>query len=280
MINDKDPYPQKHGKPYLIFAFLAHYFYTIRMHCIEIVWNSGSVIIWSTLNLLDGKKTWQTATIDKDNFTFSDVYSLLKVMSKACVLKYLWNSLKYVVSTYLFGYRDFSQVLFWSFWTFQVSEKISSTKKCQRDTMILLFIGKCQCELKDWTLTSIIRTGLPTLGELIDLGNSVIIFLSQMTLLRSLTFLLGFQTVILTVLLFWIYFYLLMLVFVLQWLSLHWETLIMLLSQFPLVSLTLTTRCTISLYCLWLFSFWLGWSLWSFERCSMQAFIQALFYSR
>ena len=180
--------------------------------------------------------------------------------------------MKYVVSTYLFGYRDFSQVLFWSFWTFQVSEKISSTKKCQRDTMILLFIGKCLCELKDWTLTSIIRTGLPILGELIDLGNSVIIFLSQMTLLRSLTFLLGFQTVILTVLLFWIYFYLLMLVFVLQWLSLHWETLIMLLSQFPLVSLTLTTRCTVSLHCLWIFSFWLGWSLWSFERCSMQAF--------
>ena len=34
------------------------------------------------------------------------------------------------------------------------------------------------------TLTSIIRTGLPILVELIDLVNSVIIFLSQMTLLR------------------------------------------------------------------------------------------------
>ena len=84
------------------------------------------------------------------------------------------------------------------------------------------------------TLTSIIRTGLPFLGELIDLVNSVIIFLSQMTLLRWLTFLLGSQTVILIVLLFWIYFFLLMLVFVLQWLSLHWEILIMFLSQFPL----------------------------------------------
>ena len=84
------------------------------------------------------------------------------------------------------------------------------------------------------TLTSIIRTGLPILVELIDLVNSVIIFLSQMTLLRWLTFLLGSQTVILTVLLFWIYFFLLMLVFVLQWLSLHWEILIMLRSQFPL----------------------------------------------
>ena len=80
----------------------------------------------------------------------------------------------------------------------------------------------------------IIRTGLPILVELIDLVNSVIIFLSQMTLLRWLTFLLGSQTVILIVLLFWIYLFLLMLVFVLQWLSLHWETLIMLLSQFPL----------------------------------------------
>ena len=79
------------------------------------------------------------------------------------------------------------------------------------------------------------HNGWPTiLVELIDLVSSVIIFLSQMTLLRSLTFLLGSQTVILTVLLFWIYFFLLTLVFVLQWLSLHWEILIMLLSQFPL----------------------------------------------
>ena len=109
------------------------------------------------------------------------------------------------------------------------------------------------------TSTCIIRTGLPILVELIGLVNSVIISLSQMTLLRWLTFLLGFQTVILIVLLFWIsffllmlvfvllrsqavilivllfwiYLFLLMLVFVLQWLSLHWEILIMLLSQFP-----------------------------------------------
>ena len=44
------------------------------------------------------------------------------------------------------------------------------------------------------TLTSIIRTGLPILVELINLVNSVIIFLSQMNLLRWLTFLLGSQT--------------------------------------------------------------------------------------
>ena len=67
---------------------------------------------------------------------------------------------------------------------------------------------------------SIMMTGLP--------------ILSQMTLHRWLTFLLGSQTVILTVLLFWIYLFLLMLVFVLQWLSLHWGILIMLLFQFPL----------------------------------------------
>ena len=41
----------------------------------------------------------------------------------------------------------------------------------------------------------IIRTGLPILVELIDLVNSVIIFLSQMSLLKWLTFLLGSQTV-------------------------------------------------------------------------------------
>ena len=84
------------------------------------------------------------------------------------------------------------------------------------------------------TSTPIIRTALPFLGELIDLLNSVIIFLSQMTLPRLLTFLLASQTVGLTVLLFWIYLFLVMLVFALQWLSLHWEIHSMLLSYFPL----------------------------------------------
>ena len=44
------------------------------------------------------------------------------------------------------------------------------------------------------TLMSIIRTGLPVLVELINLVSSVITFVSQMTLLRWLTFLLGSQT--------------------------------------------------------------------------------------
>ena len=62
------------------------------------------------------------------------------------------------------------------------------------------------------TFTSIIRTDLPILMELIDLVNSVIIFLSQMTLFIWLTFVLGSQNVILIVLLFCIYFFLLTLV--------------------------------------------------------------------
>ena len=70
--------------------------------------------------------------------------------------------------------------------------------------------------------------------ERIDLVKPVIILLSQMTLLRRLTFLLGSQTVILIVLLFWIYLFVLTLVSVPQWRSLHWEILIMLLTQFPL----------------------------------------------
>ena len=54
---------------------------------------------------------------------------------------------------------------------------------------------------------------LPILVELIDLVNSVIIVLSQMTLLRWLTYLLRSQTSILTVLLFWRYLFPLALVF-------------------------------------------------------------------
>ena len=71
-------------------------------------------------------------------------------------------------------------------------------------------------------LMSILRTGYPILVELIDLINSVIIFLSRTTLRRWLTLLLGSQTVILTVLVFSIYLFLLTLVFVLRWVSLHW----------------------------------------------------------
>ena len=51
---------------------------------------------------------------------------------------------------------------------------------------------------------------------MIDLVNSVIIFLSQTTLIRRLTFLLESQAVALTVLLFWIYLFLLTLAFALM----------------------------------------------------------------
>ena len=44
------------------------------------------------------------------------------------------------------------------------------------------------------TLASIMRTGLPVLVELMDLVNSVIIFLSQTNLLRWLTFLLAYHS--------------------------------------------------------------------------------------
>ena len=68
------------------------------------------------------------------------------------------------------------------------------------------------------------KTGLSILVEQIDLVNSVIIFPFQMTLLRRLTFLLRFQTVILSHAL--MDFFPLMLVFVLQWLA-HFIALLM-----------------------------------------------------
>ena len=97
------------------------------------------------------------------------------------------------------------------------------------------------------------------------------IVLSQTTLLRWLTFLPGSQTVILLIMLFWIYFFVLTLVFVLQWLfpigkfwsccclKFHW--------------LSITMGCFVSSDSLWLFSCWLGWSSWSFERCSMGGYL-------
>ena len=84
--------------------------------------------------------------------------------------------------------------------------------------------------------------------KLTDLQNSVIICLSQMTLLRWLTFLLGSLILNVTVLS-WIFFFLLTIVFVLQWLSLHWEILICCLS-FHWLSSKLKTRCFVSLYSL------------------------------
>ena len=92
--------------------------------------------------------------------------------------------------------------------------------------------------------------------ELIDLVNSVIIFLSQMTLFRWLTFLPGSQTVILTVLLFWIYW--------IYWL-LDYLMLFVLQCGFPSIwrfcsqwfSIKYITGFPVSLHSLWLFSCWL-----------------------
>ena len=85
-----------------------------------------------------------------------------------------------------------------------------------------------------------------------------------MILLIRLTFLLGFQTVILIVLPFWIYFFLLTLVFfvIVCWhscfcVSFHW------------ISIKFTKGFPVSSHSLWLFSCWLGRSSWLFERCSM-----------
>ena len=136
------------------------------------------------------------------------------------------------------------------------------------------------------TLTSIIRTGSPFMVELIDLVNSAIIFLSQTTLLRCLTFPLGSQTVIITVPLFWIYLFLLDLISSLDlfihlfykgfpstgefWscccLSFHW------------LSIIFTTGCPVSSHCLLLFSCWLGPSSWSFETCSMGGYLKTHYF--
>ena len=130
-----------------------------------------------------------------------------------------------------------------------------------RSTHLLMFLSL-------ETLTSTMRTGLPILVELIDL---VLWFLY--IILNDFTQMVNFPTRIpdiLIVLLFKIYPFLVMLVFVIQWLSNHWKILIMLLSQFPLTSIKFTTGCPISSHRLWLFLCWLGWSSWSFERCSME----------
>ena len=74
------------------------------------------------------------------------------------------------------------------------------------------FFGDFDVHHKDWFTYS---------GGIDGLVNYIIFFLSQVTLLKWLIFLLGSQTVILTVVLFWIYLFLLALVFIVQSLSLH-----------------------------------------------------------
>ena len=130
-------------------------------------------------------------------------------------------------------------------------------------------ISSLQMCLSLETLKSIIRTGSPILVEFIDLVKSSIIFLSQSTLLRWLTFLLGssesccfgfisfsgcqylFYNGFPSVGKFWSC----------GCLSSHW------------LSNKLKTGCLISLHSLCLFSCWLGWSSWSLERCSTGGYL-------
>ena len=116
-------------------------------------------------------------------------------------------ALLHSVSYFFFLYRSPSSLLCTGF------DSISSNRD---DVLSINPLLMC---LSLETLMFIIRTGSPILVELIDLVIFVIIFLSQMTILRWLTFLLGSLSVTLTVLLFLIYFFLLMVVFILQWLS-------------------------------------------------------------
>ena len=126
------------------------------------------------------------------------------------------------MSYFFFFYRSPSSSLCTVFDSF--SSNIDEVLSINPSANVFVF-GDFNVRRKDWLTYS---------GGTDQLMDSVIMFLSRMTLLRCLTFLLRYQTVILTVLLFWIYFFLLMLVLVLQWLSLHLEILIKFSSQIPL----------------------------------------------
>ena len=102
--------------------------------------------------------------------------------------------------------------------------------------------------------------------ELIDLVNpvtdrlvnSIIIFLSQMTLFRWLTLLLGSLNVTLRLLLSWIYLFLLMPVIVLQWLPLLRKFWSCCSFSFQWLLVKLKIGCPASSCISWLFLCWLG----------------------
>ena len=109
-------------------------------------------------------------------------------------------ALLHSVSYFFFLYRSPSSSLCMVFDS--ISSNIDEILSINPSANVFVF-GDFNVHHEDWLLM-----------ELIDLVNSVIIFLSQMTSLRWFNFLLGSQAVILTVLLVWIYFFLLRLVFV------------------------------------------------------------------
>ena len=126
---------------------------------------------------------------------------------------YLWKTLQ--ILTYVFDWLYSTQCLFPLSITFfilvfySILSNIDEVLSINPSANVFVF-GALE------TLMFIIRTGLPILVELIHLVNSVIFFLSQMTLPRLSTFLIRFQTVILIALLLQIYLFLLTLIFVLQ----------------------------------------------------------------
>ena len=101
-------------------------------------------------------------------------------------------ALLHSVSYFFFLYQSPSSTLCMVFDS--VSSNIDEVLSINPFANVFVF-GDFNVHHKDW----------PTYSGGTD--RSVIIFLSQTTLLRWLTFLLGSQTVILTVLLFWIYFF-------------------------------------------------------------------------
>ena len=131
-------------------------------------------------------------------------------------------ALLHSVSYFFFLYHSPSSSLCMVFYS--VSSNIDEVLSINPSANVFVF-GDFNVHHKDWLTYS---------GGTDRLVNCVIIFLSRLTLLKWLTFLLGSQTVILIVLLFWISFLLLTLLFVLQWLSLNGEIIIILLSHFPL----------------------------------------------
>ena len=131
-------------------------------------------------------------------------------------------ALLHSVSYFFFIYRSPSSSLSTVFYS--ISSNIDEVFLINPSANVFVF-GDFNIHGKDWLTYS---GGTDQPGEL------CYHFLSQMTLLIWLTFLLGFQTVALIILLFWNDFFLQTLGFVLQWPSLHWEILIMLFSQFPL----------------------------------------------
>ena len=133
-----------------------------------------------------------------------------------------WLALLHSMSYFFFLYGSPSSSLCMVFDS--ISSNIDEVLSINPSANVFVF-GDFNVHHKDWLTYS---------GGTDRLVNSVIVFLSQITLFRWLTFLLRSQAVIFTVLVFWISFFLLTLVFILQWLSLHWEILIILLSQFPL----------------------------------------------